>query len=109
MTITHLDDEPLDELHPLDLLERAVEANGWAFERAGRDELNLSVAGKWSDHHFNFSWREDLQSLHLSSAFDMRISEGVRRQNVADLDAIGRRRSRCADGHRRCRGSRRHR
>ena len=85
MTITHLDDEPLDTLHPLDLLERAVEANGWAFERAGRDELNLSVAGKWSDHHFNFSWREDLQSLHLSSAFDMRISEGVRRQNVADL------------------------
>src|SRR6185503_807121 len=51
MTITHLDDEPLDTLHPLDLLERAVEANGWAFERAGRDELNLSVAGKWSDHH----------------------------------------------------------
>ena len=35
MTITHLDDEPLDTLHPLDLLERAVEANGWAFERAG--------------------------------------------------------------------------
>jgi len=57
MTITHLDDEPLDDLHPLDLLERTVEANGWAFERAGRDELNLSVAGKWSDHHFNFSWR----------------------------------------------------
>ena len=85
MTITHLDDEPLDMLHPLDLLEKAVEANGWAFERAGRDELNLSVAGKWSDHHFNFSWRDDLQSLHLSSAFDMRISEGVRRQNVADL------------------------
>ncbi len=85
MTITQLDDEPLDDLHPLDLLERTVEANGWAFERAGRDELNLSVAGKWSDHHFNFSWREDLQSLHLSSAFDMRISEGVRRQNVADL------------------------
>ena len=24
MTITHLDDEPLDTLHPLDLLERAV-------------------------------------------------------------------------------------
>ena len=85
MTITHLDDEPLDTLHPLDMLERAVEANGWAFERAGRDELNLSVAGKWSDHHFNFSWREDLQSLHLSSAFDMRISEGIRRQNIADL------------------------
>ncbi len=40
---------------------------------AGRDELNLSVAGRWCDHHFSFSWREDLQSLHLSSAFDMRV------------------------------------
>ena len=39
----------------------------------------------WSDHHFSFSWRDDLQSLHLSCAFDMRITEGVRRQNVADL------------------------
>ena len=45
MSIMHLDDEPVGTLHPLDLLERAVEANGWAFERAGRDELNLSVAG----------------------------------------------------------------
>src|SRR5882672_5978506 len=85
MTVTHLDDEPFCTLHPIDLLERAVEANGWAFERSGRDELNLSVAGRWSDHHFSFSWREDLKSLHLSSAFDMRIGEGIRRGNVADL------------------------
>ncbi len=71
--------------HPLDMLEQAVEDNGWHFERAGRDELNLSVAGRWADHHFNFTWRDDLQSLHLSSAFDMRISDDVRRSNVADL------------------------
>lgn len=71
--------------HPLDMLEQAVEDNGWHFERAGRDELNLSVAGRWADHHFNFTWREDLQSLHLSSAFDMRIADGVRRANVANL------------------------
>jgi hypothetical protein len=79
----------LDELslalHPIDMLERTVEDNGWAFERSGRDELNLSVAGKWSDHHFRFTWRDDLKSLHLSSTFDMRITEDVRRQNVADL------------------------
>src|SRR5450631_1656138 len=84
MTFIH-QDEPAHTPHPSDMLERTVEENGWAFERAGRDELNLSVAGRWSDHHFSFSWRDDLQSLHLSSAFDMRISEGVRRQNVADL------------------------
>ena len=65
--------------HPLDMLEQAVEDNGWAFERSGRDELNLSVAGRWCDHHFCFTWRDELQSLHLSSAFDMR----VRRQAAA--------------------------
>jgi hypothetical protein len=84
MTVIH-QDEAIHTPHPIDLLEQTVEANGWSFERSGRDELNLSVAGRWSDHHFSFSWREDLQSLHLSSAFDMRISAGVRRANVAEL------------------------
>ena len=36
---------------------QTLEANGWAFERSERDELNLSVAGRWSDHHFSFTWR----------------------------------------------------
>ena len=62
-----------------------VEDNGWSFERSSRDELNLSVAGRWSDHHFSFTWRDDLQSLHLSSAFDMRITGSTRRADVAAL------------------------
>lgn len=70
--------------HPIDLLERTVEDNGWPFERAGRDELNLSVAGKWCDHHFSFTWRDDLQSLHLSSAFEMRVADD-RRSDIAQL------------------------
>ena len=72
MTVIHQDEFASDAPHPIDLLERTVEDNGWAFERAGRDELNLSVAGKWSDHHFSFSWRDDLQIaasvLHLRHA-----------------------------------------
>ena len=48
MTVIHQDEFALAP-HPIDMLERTVEENGWAFERAGRDELNLSVAGKWSD------------------------------------------------------------
>lgn len=84
MTVIHQDEFALAP-HPIDLLERTVENNGWSFERTCRDELNLSVAGKWSDHHFSFSWRDDLKSLHLTSTFDMRVTEDVRRQNVADL------------------------
>jgi hypothetical protein len=70
--------------HPIDMLERTVEDNGWPFERAGKDELNLSVAGKWCDHHFSFTWRDDLQSLHMSSAFEMRVDD-KRKSDVASL------------------------
>jgi hypothetical protein len=76
--------EETPEFHALDMLEQAVEEHGWPFERSGRDELNLSVAGRWCDHHFCFTWREDLQSLHLSSAFDMRVDD-TRRTEIAKL------------------------
>jgi hypothetical protein len=84
MTVLH-QDVSVGRQHPLDLLERAVEENGWAYERAGANELNLSVAGRWSDHHFNVTWREDLQSLHLSSAFDMRVKGETRLFDIAAL------------------------
>jgi hypothetical protein len=83
MSLAHQEETP-SAIHPLDMLEQSVEENGWPFERSGRDELNLSVAGRWCDHHFCFTWREDLQSLHLSSAFDMRVNDS-RRTDVANL------------------------
>ena len=83
MSLAHLD-QPVVAPHPIDILEHAVEENGWPFERSGRDELNLSVNGRWCDHHFCFTWRDDLQSLHLSSAFDMRVDDRLRAE-VAKL------------------------
>ena len=83
MSIAHHEELAL-AAHPLDMLEKSVEDNGWPFERSGKDELNLSVSGRWCDHHFCFTWREDLQSLHLSSAFDMRVTP-LRKQEVASL------------------------
>jgi hypothetical protein len=70
--------------HPLDMLEQAVEDNGWPFERSARDEINLSVAGRWCDYHFCFTWREELQALHVSVSFDMRVSR-ERRAEIAEL------------------------
>ena len=70
--------------HPLDILERAVEDNGWPFERSGKDEINLSVAGRWCDYHFCFSWRDELQSLHVAVNFDMRVAR-ERRSEVCQL------------------------
>jgi hypothetical protein len=73
-----------EQEHPLDMLERAVEDNGWPFERSHRDEINLSVAGRWCDYHFCFTWRDELQSLHAAVNFDMRVAR-ERRADIADL------------------------
>jgi hypothetical protein len=70
--------------HPLDMLEHAVEENGWPFERSAEDELNLSVAGRWCDYHLCFTWRENLQALHMSVNFDMRVAAD-RRLAIAEL------------------------
>ena len=78
----HEDTKTLE--HPLDILERTVEDNGWPFERCARDEINLSVAGRWCDYHFCFTWRDDLQSLHVSVNFDMRVARD-RRSEIAEL------------------------
>ncbi|MBN9572118.1 MAG: YbjN domain-containing protein [Alphaproteobacteria bacterium] len=55
MTVAH-QDRTSTAAHPLDMLERTVEDQGWPFERSGRDELNLSVAVRWCDHHFSWLW-----------------------------------------------------
>jgi hypothetical protein len=75
---------PVSIEHPLDMLERAVEDNGWPFERSGPDEINLTVAGRWCDYHFCFTWRDDLQALHVTVNFDMRVAR-ERRGEIADL------------------------
>jgi hypothetical protein len=84
MTMLH-QDVARSHSHPLDLLERTMEENGWAFERLSHDEISLSVAGQWSDHNFSISWRDDLQSLHLSSVFDMRVKGETRLFDIAAL------------------------
>ncbi len=66
------------------MLEQAVEDNGWPFERSARDEINLTVSGRWCDYHFCFTWREDLQALHVSAGFEMRVSK-ERRAEIAEL------------------------
>ncbi|MCH8858601.1 MAG: YbjN domain-containing protein [Proteobacteria bacterium] len=83
MTLATPEEAALDG-HPLDILEQAVEENGWPFERTGRDEINLSVVGRWCDYHFCFTWRDDLQSLHVLVNFDMRVAR-ERRLEVAEL------------------------
>lgn len=63
------------EAHPVDVIEQVAHANEWAFERAGDDEIAISVAGNWTDYHISFSWMEDYEALHLACAFDLRVTD----------------------------------
>lgn len=63
------------EIHPVDVIEHVAHTNDWAFERAGDDEISISVAGNWTDYHVSFSWMEDFEALHLACAFDIKVPE----------------------------------
>jgi hypothetical protein len=61
--------------NPLDLVEQIAAGNDWACERSGDDELMLSVAGRWTDYQVSLNWRNDLETLHIASAFDAKIPD----------------------------------
>ena len=61
--------------NPVDLVEQVATAHDWACERTHDDELTLAVAGRWADYRVSLNWRNDLETLHIASAFEFRIPE----------------------------------
>jgi hypothetical protein len=79
--------EPERHAHPVDLVEQIAAINDWSFERQDADEISISVRGSWSDYHVSFNWMEDLESLHIASAFDLKVPE-ARRTQVKQLISL---------------------
>ncbi|MCY1668237.1 YbjN domain-containing protein [Rhizobium sp. SL86] len=61
--------------NPVDMIEFVAASNDWTFERAGEDEIAMTVAGHWADYHISFSWMEEFEALHLACAFDIRVPD----------------------------------
>jgi hypothetical protein len=59
--------------NPIDLTEQIASINDWPFERSADDELTVAIAGTWSDYHLSLNWRDDLESLHIACAFDLKV------------------------------------
>ena len=57
--------------NPIDVLEHIATAQNWPFDRSAEDELSLAVTGSWCDYDLSFTWRDDLNGLHLACAFDL--------------------------------------
>jgi hypothetical protein len=73
--------------NPLDTIEGIASANEWSFERADNFEITMLVGGKWCDYQISLTWMEDLEALHIASAFDLKVPER-RRDEVQKLIAM---------------------
>ena len=63
------------ESNPVDVVERLASLHDWSFDRAGDDEIAISVRGRWTDYHVSFTWMDDIEALHLACAFDLKVTE----------------------------------
>jgi hypothetical protein len=86
MSLTEVAEERLE--HPVDMIERLAALNEWAFERDEDDEISISVKGSWSDYHVVFTWLDDLESLHIACAFDLKAPERRKVELLKLISAI---------------------
>jgi hypothetical protein len=73
--------------NPVDVVERLAATHDWSFDRAGEDEIAISVRGRWTDYHVSFTWMDEIEALHLACAFDLKVPE-PRRAHVLELIAL---------------------
>ncbi|MBI1867266.1 MAG: YbjN domain-containing protein [Methylocystis sp.] len=74
--------------HPVDVVEQLAATNDWSFDRDDENEISISVAGGWTDYHVAFTWLEDLETLHVSCGFELRVPERRRAEVMALIAAI---------------------
>ena len=86
--MTLMDFEQDRQSHPVDVIEQIAALNDWTFERAGDDEITISVAGGWADYHVSFSWMEDREALHLACAFDLKVPEARKLEVMRLITAV---------------------
>lgn len=71
--------------HPLDIMERLAALHEWPFDRADENEISLTVAGSWANYNIALTWLDDMESLHVACAFDIRVTP---RQRAGILELI---------------------
>lgn len=73
--------------NPIDLVEEIVQANEWPHDRANDDEMVVEISGRWCDYRLLFVWQRELNALHFSCAFEMKVPR-LRRAAVYELLAV---------------------
>ena len=61
--------------NPVDTIERIAGHRDWLFERSGENEITISIKAGLAEYHVSFAWMEEMEAVHLSCAFDLKVSE----------------------------------
>ena len=67
-----------DTPNPIDKIEHLAARHDWFVDRPADDEVNMIVAGGWTDLHVIINWREDLEGLHIACSFDLKVPSNRR-------------------------------
>ena len=73
--------------NPIDLVEEIVQANEWVHDRASDEEMVVEIAGRWCDYRLFFVWQREINALHFTCAFEMKVPK-ARRAAVFELLAV---------------------
>ena len=73
--------------NPLDIIEQIVNANDWTFDRRSDQEMAVQVPGRWCDYSLFIAWNSEINAMHFTCAFDMRVP-AERRQPIYELLAL---------------------
>ena len=79
--------QPRKPAHPVDIVEQLASLNDWIFDRSALDEISISVEGRLSQYDVTFTWLEDIEALHVSTAFEFKGPE-ARRAELRELISI---------------------
>jgi hypothetical protein len=61
---------------PIDMLEAWYEAQGWAHERLGDDEIVATTQGAWGQYELRGLWRDDDRVLQFIAFPDIQVIDG---------------------------------
>lgn len=74
--------------HPLDVIERLAALNDWSFDRDGEDEISVNVAGNWAEYQVAVTWLDQMEAMHVASAFDLKVPDRRKTEIVTLISLI---------------------
>lgn len=73
--------------NPLDRVELLAERRDWTLDRLSSDEVVMAVDGGWCALSLTMNWRDDLESLLVAAAYELKVPE-KRREEISRLLAL---------------------